>query len=76
MGFEYAKLYWRLLVLGSTRCLLWGLMEDTKKIIPGELRIGNSCFTSIALVGNIKKRSSHNHPHKDINYVVSMIINL
>ena len=31
MGFEYAKLYWGLLVLGSIRCLLWGLMEDTKK---------------------------------------------
>ena len=52
------------------------VMEEAKKIIPRELRICNSCFTSMALVGNVMNSSGRSHPHHDANDVVSTIITL
>jgi hypothetical protein len=49
---------------------------DAKNKIPIELRVGNSCFTSMALVGDVGSNDGNNHPHRDRNDLTSLIITL
>ena len=47
-------------------------LEEAKQIIPQELRLCDTCFTGLAIVG--KLTSGKNLPHKDTRDVTSIII--
>ena len=47
-------------------------LEEAKQIIPQELRLCDTCFTGLAIVG--KLASGKNLPHKDTRDVTSIII--
>ena len=49
---------------------------DAKNKIPIELRVANSCFTSVALVGDVRSNDGHNHHHRDRNNLMLLIITL
>ena len=53
------------------------IMNEAKMMIPKECRIGDTCFTSLATIGeNLYTRHVKNfiHLHKDSKYLLSVII--
>ena len=56
-----------------------GKLEKAKEILPSTCRIGETIFTSMAVIGDKLYRNhpkNLNHVHKDIKYLVSVIITL
>lgn len=49
---------------------LIAVLDEAKRIIPTELRIADTCFTALALVGDLKP--GDNHPHVDDNDIISL----
>ena len=49
-------------------------LQKCKDIVPDKLRIANTIFTAVALIGSPVEKKKHNHPHKDINDIVSIFI--
>ena len=54
-------------------------LEKEKEILPSTCRIGETFFTSMAIIGGKLYRNhpkNMNHVHKDTKYLVSIIITL
>ena len=52
-------------------------MDKSKQKIPKKCRIGDTCFTSFATIGDylfIRHMKNLNHVHKDSNNFLSVII--
>ena len=49
---------------------LIAVLDEAKRIIPAELRIADTCFTALALVGDLKP--GDNHPHVDDHDIISL----
>ena len=49
---------------------LIAVLDEAKRIIPVELRIADTCFTALALVGDLKP--GDNHPHVDDHDIISL----
>ena len=53
------------------------MLDNEKEKIPKQYRIGDTCFTSLATIGNnlFRRRPKNlNHVHKDSNNILSVII--
>eukprot|EP00957_Ditylum_brightwellii_P176459 13437952-Ditylum_brightwellii.AAC.1 len=60
---QWAKLHYPTLIL---------ILEHAKHVIPAELRVGDTFWTALTLVGDLG--DGYSHEHKDSKDVVSLII--
>ena len=54
-------------------------LDKAKEFLPSTCRIGETIFTSMAIIGGKLYRNhpeNRNHMHKDVKYLVSVIITL
>ena len=56
----------------ATNPELAATLRRAKEIIPAELRYGDTFWTAVTLVGDL--RNGNNHKHKDLHDIVSLIV--